>query len=142
MTETRPGSTGPGHTNHTVQDLYQVSSPGHINHTVQDLYQAHTIPLLELHWLRPQQCITNWHDHIRPYFTHHTPTGNNTKCTILPCNTTGRRRVECTREDAQDGVAGCWCTIWCCTREQSQASHHPVITVPHYTRHPYCNIGV
>ena len=46
MTETRPGSTGPGHTNHTVQDLYQVSSPGHINHTVQDLYQVQVTPTI------------------------------------------------------------------------------------------------
>ena len=39
------------------------------------------------------------------------------------------------------GWQGCWwwwwCTIWCwcCTKEQSQARLHPVITVPHYTTH-------
>ena len=76
---------------------------------------------------------------------HHTATGNNRNCTILPVvkrTWSKKRRVEWGREDAQDGVAGLvvhhlvlWCTIWCCTREQSQASHHPVITVPHYDRH-------
>ena len=156
MTETRPGSTGPGHTDHTVHTKY--FSPDH--HTIKDNIALATPVHHNLHHDAPQCTILDWtswgnknhsaadlilHQLAPPHYTMCYHTLHQQDITILHWSTTGPRRVEWSREDAQDGVAGggCWwCTIWCCTREQSQASRHPVITVPHYTRHIYCNIGV